>query len=60
MSLDAIVKDATCDFSDTSTLTLAEKLLLQRVFAKPRIVKSDFVSDWGRSQWDTLHLMIAF
>lgn len=60
MSLDAIVKDATCDFSDTSILTLAEKVLTPEEFqVNLELCKSDFVSDWeaismGYSAFDEL------
>ncbi len=60
MSLDAIVADATCDFSDTSTLTLAEKVLQPEEFqVNLELCKSDFVSDWeaismGYSAFDEL------
>ena len=60
MSLDAIVKDATCDFSDTSTLTLAEKILQPEEFqVNLELCKSDFHSDWeaismGYSAFDEL------
>ena len=60
MSLDAIVKDATCDFSDTSTLTLAEKILQPEEFqVNLELCKSDFASDWeaismGYSAFDEL------
>jgi hypothetical protein len=60
MSLDAIVADATCDFSDTSTLTLAEKILQPEEFqVNLELCKSDFVSDWeaismGYSAFDEL------
>jgi hypothetical protein len=47
MNLDAITKDATCDFSDTSTLTLAEKVLTPKEMqVNLELCKSDFVSDW--------------
>ncbi len=60
LSTDAIVKDATCDFSDTSTLTLAEKVLQPEEFqVNLELCKSDFVSDWeaismGYSAFDEL------
>jgi len=60
LSTDAIVKDATCDFSDTSTLTLAEKILQPEEFqVNLELCKSDFVSDWeaismGYSAFDEL------
>ena len=60
LSTDAIVKDATCDFSDTSTLTLAEKILQPEEFqVNLELCKSDFASDWeaismGYSAFDEL------
>ena len=60
LSLDAIVKDSTCDFTDTSTLTLAEKVLTPEEFqVNLELCKSDFVSDWeaismGYSAFDEL------
>jgi len=60
VNLDAITKDATCDFSDTSTLTLAEKVLsVKQLQVNLSLCKSDFESDWaaiemGYSAFDTL------
>ena len=60
LSTDAIVKDATCDFSDTSTLTLAEKILQPEEFqVNLELCKKDFASDWeaismGYSAFDEL------
>ena len=60
VNLDAITKDATCDFSDTSTLTLAEKVLTpKQLQVNLELCKSDFESDWsaiemGYSAFDTL------
>ena len=60
VNLDAITKDATCDFSDTSTLTLAEKVLtVKQLQVNLELCKSDFQSDWsaiemGYSSFDTL------
>jgi len=60
VNLDAITKDATCDFSDTSTLTLAEKVLsVKQLQVNLELCKSDFESDWsaiemGYSAFDTL------
>lgn len=60
VNLDAITKDATCDFSDTSTLTLAEKVLIpKQLQVNLELCKSDFQSDWsaiemGYSAFDTL------
>ena len=60
LSLDAIVKNSTCDFTDTSTLTLAEKILQPEEFqVNLELCKSDFVSDWeaismGYSAFDEL------
>ena len=43
----AIVKDATCDFDPTSTITLTERVL-QPEFQQVnlQLCKSDFISDW--------------
>ena len=60
MNLDAITKDATCDFSDTSTITLAEKILQPEEFqVNLELCKKDFHSDWeaismGYSAFDEL------
>ena len=60
VNLDAITKDATCDFSDTSTLTLAEKVLTpSQMQVNLELCKSDFQSDWsaiemGYSAFDSL------
>ena len=65
LSTDAIVKDATCDFSDTSTITLAEKILQPEEFqVNLELCKSDFVSDWsaiemGYSAFDELPASFA-
>jgi|TARA_R110000796_G_scaffold3841_4_gene14773 hypothetical protein len=60
VSTDDIVKDATCDFDPTSTLTLTERIIQptnQQV--NLQLCKSDFQSDWeaismGYSAFDTL------
>ena len=47
VSTDDIVKDASCDFTATSTLTLTERVLqpeLQQV--NLQLCKKDFISDW--------------
>lgn len=60
VNLDAITKDATCDFSDTSTLTLAEKVLTpKQLQVNLELCKNDFRSDWeaiemGYSAFDSL------
>lgn len=60
VATDEIVKDATCDFSATSTLTLTEKVLQPESFqVNLQLCKSDFRSDWdaiqmGYSAFDTL------
>jgi hypothetical protein len=60
VSTDAIVKDATCDFDATSTLTLTEKILQPEEFqVNLSLCKKDFRSDWesiqmGYSAFDTL------
>lgn len=60
LSTDAIVKDATCDFSATSTVTLTEKILQPEEFqVNLQLCKKDFHSDWeavqmGYSAFDSL------
>jgi hypothetical protein len=60
VSTDAIVKDATCDFDATSTLTLTEKILQPEEFqVNLSLCKKDFRSDWesiqmGYSAFDNL------
>jgi hypothetical protein len=57
---DEIVKDATCDFTATSTLTLTEKVIQPEEFqVNLQLCKKDFKSDWdaigmGYSAFDTL------
>ena len=57
---DAIVKDATCDFTATSTVTLTEKILQPEEFqVNLQLCKKDFKSDWeavqmGYSAFDSL------
>ena len=60
LELDGIVKDGTCDFSDTSTLTLTERILEPEEFqVNLELCKKDFRSDWdaismGYSAFDSL------
>ena len=60
MELDGIVKDGTCDFADTSTLTLTERILQPEEFqVNLELCKKDFRSDWeaiqmGYSAFDNL------
>jgi len=60
LATDAIVKDATCDFTATSTVTLTEKILQPEEFqVNLQLCKKDFHSDWeavqmGYSAFDTL------
>lgn len=60
VSLDGIVKDQTCDFTDTSTLTLTEAILQPEFLqVNLELCKSDFESDWeaiqmGYSAFDQL------
>jgi len=47
LATDAILKDATCDFDATSTITLTEKVLAPEEFqVNLQLCKKDFVSDW--------------
>jgi len=51
VSSDGIVKDATCDFDATSTLTLTEKILApEEQQVNLQLCKKDFVSDWEAVQ----------
>ena len=60
LSTDAIVKDATCDFNATSTITLTENILQPEEFqVNLQLCKKDFHSDWeaiqmGYSAFDSL------
>lgn len=60
VSTDAILKDATCDFSATSTVTLTEKVIQPKELqVNLQLCKKDFHSDWeavsmGYSAFDTL------
>ena len=60
ISTDAIVKDGTCDFDPTSTLTLTERILQPEEFqVNLQLCKKDFRSDWeavemGYSAFDNL------
>jgi len=60
LATDAIVKDATCDFTDTSTVTLTERILQPEEFqVNLELCKKDFRSDWeaiqmGYSAYDQL------
>ena len=60
VALDSIVKDATCDFTATSTLTLTERVLQPEEFqVNLQLCKKDFHNTWqslemGYSAFDTL------
>ena len=60
ISTDAIVKDASCDFDPTSTLTINERILQPEEFqVNLQLCKKDFRSDWeavqmGYSAYDNL------
>ena len=60
LSTDAIVSNASCDFADTSTITLAERILQPEEFqVNLELCKKDFRSDWeaeqmGFSAYDSL------
>ena len=48
---DDIVKNATCDFDPTSTLTLTERILTMEEFqVNLQLCKKDFISDWEAIQ----------
>jgi hypothetical protein len=60
VSTDDIIKNATCDYDPTSTITLTEKILQPESFqVNLTLCKSDFRSDWdaiqmGYSAFDVL------
>jgi hypothetical protein len=60
LSTDDILKDATCDFDSTSTVTLTERILQPEEFqVNLQLCKKDFHSDWlsaqqGFSSFDVL------
>lgn len=60
VSTDGIIKNATCDFDPTSTITLTEKILQPESFqVNLQLCKTDFRSDWdaiqmGYSAFDVL------
>jgi hypothetical protein len=60
LSTNDLVKDASCDFSATSTITLTERILQPKELQiNLQLCKSDFRSDWeaiemGYSAFDTL------
>ena len=60
LSTNALVKDAACDFSDQSQVTLAERILQPEEFqVNLELCKSDFRNDWeavqmGYSAFDSL------
>ncbi len=60
VATDDIIKNATCDFDPTSTVTLTERILQPEYFqVNLQLCKSDFRSDWdaiqmGYSAFDTL------
>lgn len=55
-----IIKDATCDFTDTGAITLTERVLAPEQFQiNLELCKKDFISDWeaaqmGYSSFDSL------
>ena len=60
LALDSILKDASCDFDPTSTVTLTERILQPEEFqVNLQLCKKDFRQDWdaqsmGFSQYDNL------
>lgn len=65
LSTDAILKDASCDFTATSTVTLTERILQPEEFqVNLQLCKKDFHSDWlsaqqGYSAFDVLPTSFA-
>tara|TARA_R110000796_G_scaffold57132_2_gene131971 strand:+ start:179 stop:1129 length:951 start_codon:yes stop_codon:yes gene_type:complete len=60
IATDGLLKDATCDFDPTSTVTLTERIIQPEEFqVNLQLCKKDFRSDWeaiemGASAFDTL------
>lgn len=60
LATNGIVKDGTCDFADTSTITLTERIIEPQTFqVNLELCKADFRSDWeaiqmGYSAFDNL------
>ena len=60
VATDGIIKNATCDFDPTSTITLTERILQPESFqVNLQLCKTDFRSDWdaiqmGYSAFDVL------
>lgn len=60
LATDSLVKDASCDFDATSTITLTERILQPESFqVNLQLCKKDFISDWdavsmGYSAFDNL------
>ena len=51
IDVDAIVKDATCDFTPTSTVDLTERILtVEEAQVNLQLCKKDFVSTWEVAQ----------
>ena len=51
VATDDIVKDASCDFSPTSTVTLTERILQPEEFqVNIQLCKKDFINDWEAAQ----------
>ena len=65
VATDGIVKDGTCDFADTSTITLTERIIEPKTFqVNLELCKADFRSDWdaiqmGYSAFDNLPASFA-
>ena len=46
-----IIKDATCDFTDTGAITLTERILAPEQFqVNLSLCKADFISDWSAAE----------
>ena len=60
ISIDDIVKDASCDFESTSSIVQTEQVLIPESFdVNLQVCKDSYVSDWtsaemGFSEWDVL------
>ena len=60
ISLDDIVKNATCDFDATSTITQTEQTLEPESFdVNLTLCKDDYVSDWSSAEMGFSELVVA-
>ena len=60
VEIDSIVADATCDFSDTSTVTLTERIIEPKSLqVNLELCKTPFASDWKLLIWGSARMIIC-